>query len=79
MFLESYAFILLRGQELGYLAVIPIGTPPRDFTILMDSGSADFWVGAESCIEVNGDNGNITNENCVSQHSYLTSLLNYLI
>jgi hypothetical protein len=26
-----------------------MGTPPRDFKILMDSGSADFWVGAENC------------------------------
>ena len=26
-----------------------IGTPPRDFQIIMDSGSADFWVGGENC------------------------------
>ncbi|KAI9000528.1 aspartic peptidase domain-containing protein [Trametes punicea] len=26
-----------------------MGTPPRDFLILMDSGSADLWVGSENC------------------------------
>lgn len=26
-----------------------MGTPPRDFKLLMDSGSADLWVGAENC------------------------------
>jgi len=38
-----------RGQDVGYLAKVQIGTPPRDFLILMDSGSADFWVGSEQC------------------------------
>lgn len=31
-----------------------MGTPPRDFLILMDSGSADLWVGAENCQSQNG-------------------------
>lgn len=37
------------ASDLGYFATIQIGTPPRDYNILMDSGSADFWVGGESC------------------------------
>lgn len=31
-----------------------MGTPPRNFNILMDSGSADFWVGAENCASSGG-------------------------
>ena len=38
-----------RAQDEGYLATIQMGTPPRDFLILMDSGSSDFWVGGEDC------------------------------
>ncbi|KAJ3744093.1 acid protease [Lentinula detonsa] len=39
----------IEGQDVGYLATIQMGTPPQDFLILMDSGSADLWVGSESC------------------------------
>lgn len=38
-----------RGNDVGYIATIQVGSPPRDFSILMDSGSADFWIGAEGC------------------------------
>jgi hypothetical protein len=31
-----------------------MGTPPRDFLILMDSGSADLWVGSENCKDTIG-------------------------
>lgn len=56
---------LQRSQDVGYLATIQIGTPPQDFLILMDSGSADLWVGAEKCrSQAGGD--------CVNtQFSYL--------
>ena len=38
-----------------------MGTPPRDFKLLMDSGSADLWVGAENCAsQAGGDCGNHT-------------------
>ncbi|KAG7089827.1 hypothetical protein E1B28_011474 [Marasmius oreades] len=39
----------IEGADLSFLATIQMGTPPRDFSILMDSGSADLWVGSENC------------------------------
>ena len=36
-------------NDVGYIATVQMGTPPRDFKVLMDSGSADLWVGAEGC------------------------------
>lgn len=47
----------IDGQDDAYLATIQIGTPPQDFLILMDSGSADFWVGSENCKTEGGDDG----------------------
>ncbi|KAH9057800.1 acid protease [Lactarius vividus] len=49
------------SNDVGYLATVQMGTPPRDFLILMDSGSADLWVGAEGCQSAEGtDCGNHT-------------------
>lgn len=39
----------VEGNDVGYLATVQMGTPPRPFLILMDSGSADLWVGGEKC------------------------------
>jgi len=39
----------IEANDLGYLATVQMGTPPQNFEILMDSGSADLWVGAENC------------------------------
>lgn len=39
----------IQASDVGYIATVQIGTPPRDFKLLMDSGSADLWVGAEGC------------------------------
>ncbi|KAJ7510367.1 acid protease [Mycena galericulata] len=39
----------IDGSDTQYLATIPIGTPPRNFSIIMDSGSATFWVGSDNC------------------------------
>jgi len=44
----------IEGPDLAYLATIQIGNPPRDFSILMDSGSSDFWVGSEDCQSTSG-------------------------
>ncbi|CAE6462297.1 unnamed protein product [Rhizoctonia solani] len=38
-----------EANDIGYLATLQLGTPPRDFRLLMDSGSADMWVGGETC------------------------------
>ena len=43
-----------RANDVGYIATIQMGTPPRDFKLLMDSGSADLWVGAENCQSESG-------------------------
>ncbi|KAF8896228.1 acid protease [Infundibulicybe gibba] len=37
------------ANDVGYFAAVQIGSPPREFRILMDSGSADLWVGSEDC------------------------------
>ncbi|KAI4527056.1 acid protease [Schizophyllum commune Loenen D] len=39
----------IEGNDTGYLSTIQMGTPPTDFEILMDSGSADLWVGSTQC------------------------------
>lgn len=52
---------ILRANDEGYIATVQIGTPPTDYLILMDSGSADFWVGSENCqSEGGGGCGNHT-------------------
>lgn len=48
--------LAIQADDVGYVATIQMGTPPREFNLLMDSGSADLWVGAEGCIsETGGD------------------------
>jgi hypothetical protein len=48
--------LAIEADDIGYIATIQMGTPPRDFNVLMDSGSADLWVGAEGCkTDVGGD------------------------
>ncbi|CAE6537646.1 unnamed protein product, partial [Rhizoctonia solani] len=50
-----------EANDIGYLATLQIGTPPRNFRLLMDSGSADFWVGGEACqSQAGGGCGNHT-------------------
>jgi len=46
---ENSIGIDIEGNDIGFLATLQIGTPPRDFEMLMDSGSADMWVGSENC------------------------------
>lgn len=49
----------VEGNDVGYFATVQMGTPPTDFKILMDSGSADLWVGSEQCVsDQGGDCGN---------------------
>jgi len=43
----------IQADDISYFATVVIGTPPRNFSILMDTGSADFWVGSETCVTLN--------------------------
>ncbi|KAG6864979.1 hypothetical protein C0991_005848 [Blastosporella zonata] len=40
----------IQAQDIGYIGQIKIGTPLRVFNLLVDSGSADLWVGGEGCL-----------------------------
>jgi hypothetical protein len=63
----------IQDDDVGYIGIIQMGTPARDFKVLMDSGSADLWVGAEKCQSVAGGD-------CVSFTSDLFSrFINLLI
>ncbi|KAJ7678536.1 aspartic peptidase domain-containing protein [Mycena rosella] len=44
----------IESQDVGYLATIQMGTPPQNYLILMDSGSADLWVASEACTSTAG-------------------------
>jgi Eukaryotic aspartyl protease len=44
----------IQADDVTYIATVQMGTPPRDFKLLMDSGSADLWVGAEGCKSLAG-------------------------
>lgn len=52
----------IEANDVGYIATVQIGTPGQDFKLLMDSGSADLWVGSENCVAETGggDCGNHT-------------------
>jgi len=49
--------LAIEANDVGYLATVSIGTPPRDFNVIMDSGSADFWVGSENCQAIQEQTG----------------------
>lgn len=46
----------IEGSDTSYLAQVQMGTPPTNYLILMDSGSADLWVASENCQSTAGGN-----------------------
>lgn len=62
---NSLGLQIVNNDE-SYVIIIQMGTPPRDFKMLVDSGSADLWVGGEGCKSVTGGD-------CVSFTSHLFS------
>lgn len=64
----------IEAHDVGYIATIQAGTPPRNFRVLMDSGSADFWIGGEGCQSQGGGNcGNHTLLGPKSSSSFVES------
>lgn len=71
--------LAIEADDVGYIATIQIGTPPKDFNILMDSGSADFWVGSENCLSQQGGCGNHTFLGSQSSSSFVQSNQNFSV
>ncbi|KAJ6570186.1 acid protease [Mycena vulgaris] len=44
----------IDGADTTYVTTVQIGTPPRDFAIILDSGSGDFWVESDVCTSESG-------------------------
>ncbi|KII89778.1 hypothetical protein PLICRDRAFT_29044 [Plicaturopsis crispa FD-325 SS-3] len=67
--------LAIESADTGYIATIQMGTPPQNFNILMDSGSADFWVGnADNCqSEAGGGCGTHTFLGTSTSSSFKTS------
>lgn len=60
----------IQANDVGYFATIQIGTPPQDFSVIMDSGSSDFWVQATKCNIIQAP-GQETNTACSAKHQTL--------
>ncbi|KIY66525.1 acid protease [Cylindrobasidium torrendii FP15055 ss-10] len=45
----------IQAEDVGYYGPMSFGTPPQTFQVLVDTGSADLWVGGEGCR--NDENG----------------------
>ncbi|KAJ7752203.1 aspartic peptidase domain-containing protein [Mycena maculata] len=61
--LHSAEVVSDNGDDNAFLATVPIGTPPRNFSMTIDSGSISdfFWVeSSEECNTNNGGCGNHT-------------------
>ncbi|KAG9118508.1 hypothetical protein FRC07_006946 [Ceratobasidium sp. 392] len=56
-----------EANDVGYIAELQLGNPPRSFKLLMDSGSADMWVGGEQCKSLQG--GGCGNHNFLGNQS----------
>ncbi|KAF8442420.1 acid protease [Boletus edulis BED1] len=63
----------IEANDVAYIATVQIGTPPRDFKLLMDSGSADFWVAGENCQSQQGGCGNHTTLGAQGSSSFVQS------
>ncbi|KAJ7284665.1 acid protease [Mycena rebaudengoi] len=60
----------IDGVDTTYVAVVQFGTPPRDFNIILDSGSGDLWVESETC--ANEDGGGCGNHTTIGESSSST-------
>lgn len=64
----------IESQDVGFLATVQLGTPPTNYLILMDSGSADFWVASEACqSSAGGDCGQHQTLGSTSSSSFVAS------
>ena len=69
--------ILSNYYNMEYYGIISVGTPPKDFRILFDTGSSNLWLPSSQCNICNGKNqyNNFNKRGRLSRDDYNQSLL----
>ncbi|EFN65290.1 Lysosomal aspartic protease [Camponotus floridanus] len=80
--------ILSNYQNINYYGVITIGTPPQEFKVIFDTGSANLWIPSKkcnltACLIHNQYNSTASNtyiaKNALIQIKYFNSIIDGLI
>ncbi|KAF8998527.1 aspartic peptidase domain-containing protein [Cyathus striatus] len=72
--LEGTNLLVNQNHDASYFGSLAIGTPPRSFNVILDTGSSDLWVADANCDLLSSGCGNITTRYNSDNSSTFTDL-----